>query len=154
MLKRIAVVAIALVAAAPAVAADVIVCKSPDYSDVLITINDSKRLGRMVSCIKGDFIADMTPCAPNGGYGLSYPTGNANLAKIVDRWQDYGGHLGGITGFSINRDAIKFDGGFFSSGNWSDRWRFSVNRLTGEAALQLNDDKELKFTCSKASQKF
>jgi hypothetical protein len=33
-----------------------------------------------LNCISGSFISDMTPCAPDGGFGLSYPTGDASLS--------------------------------------------------------------------------
>ena len=33
--------------------------------EIIMTLNAERKLGRVVSCISGDFIADMTPCAPN-----------------------------------------------------------------------------------------
>ena len=76
-------------------AKDAILCVSKNAPEVVITLNAERMLTRNVSCISGEFVVDMTPCAPNGGYGLSYPTGEARLSRIVSRWQDYGNHHGG-----------------------------------------------------------
>ncbi|MGB3584829.1 MAG: hypothetical protein WBA40_27465 [Roseiarcus sp.] len=66
-----------------------ILCSHTGRLNVVITLGASKQFGRILNCISGDFIVDMTPCAPDGGYGLSAGTGSAPLVSIVDRWQDY-----------------------------------------------------------------
>jgi hypothetical protein len=80
----------------------------------------------------------MTPCAPNGAYGLSAPTGSAELVGVVDRWQDYANHSGGVVSHFANADTIYFAGGFNwpDNGGLTDKWSFTVNRLTGHAELK------------------
>jgi hypothetical protein len=89
-----------------------ILCTQPGQTDVIITLKGMQRFGRVLDCISGDFISDMQPCAPDGAYGLSSPTGAAGLVGVVDRWQDYMNHLGGITGHFLTADKIYFSGGF------------------------------------------
>jgi hypothetical protein len=138
----------------------VIRCSAKGKPNITMTLNAERKLNRVVSCIAGEFAGDMTPCAPNGGYGLSYPTGAASLARIVDRWQDYGDHTGGITGYSANASRIQFDGGFFSpnggSGGdgWSEQWTFIVDRLTGEGKLTEDGKPDAVYACAKANPKF
>lgn len=149
-----------LALSAPAWGSDLIRCTAVGNADVVLSLNDGRRLGRMVSCIQGEFIADMTPCAPNGGFGLSAPTGSASLVRIVNRWQDYGDHFGGITGFVENSSRIHFDGGFFSpedstnSTHWSDQWSFTADRLTGEAKLTRDGKADVTYRCEKANKRF
>ncbi|UHC17840.1 hypothetical protein LRS73_08245 [Methylobacterium currus] len=124
-----------------------------------MTLDGERRFGRVLSCIKGDFIADMTPCAPKGGYGLSYPTGSASLAQVVDRWQDYADHLGGIVGYAADASSLQFDGGFYSPnhkkrGAWGDHWTFKVDRLTGKAMLTQEGKPDIGYVCAKAKPRF
>jgi len=80
---------------------------------------------------------DMTPCAPDGAYGLSAPTGSAELVGVVDRWQDYTNHSGGVVSHFANSETIYFTGGFNSPDTGlTDKWSFTVNRLTGHAELK------------------
>jgi hypothetical protein len=65
-----------------------ILCTTSSKPDVAITLRAITKLNRVLDCMSGDFISDLTPCAPNGAYSLSAPTGAAGLVGIVDRWQD------------------------------------------------------------------
>lgn len=167
---RIALIAVALLSSSAALAEKrssesdgnakaIIRCTAKGKGDITMTLNSERMLKRVVSCIKAEFVADMTPCAPNGGFGLSYPTGTASLARIVDRWQDFSDHMGGITGHHADATRISFDGGFFSPGSgkgsgWSDQWTFTADRLTGEAKLTEGGKPDTIYSCTKASQRF
>src|SRR3984893_8689632 len=100
----------------PASSATFIRCKSSKDGVVTITLNAMKKFSSSLNCISGNFVVDLTPCAPNGGFGLSYPTGSASLSGVVKRWQDYGNHLGGVTGNRIDRSSILFKGVLMSPG--------------------------------------
>jgi hypothetical protein len=125
-------------AAAPAVSGQVILCERAGSPDTVITLGASTQFNRILDCISGDFVADLTPCAPNGAYGLSEPTGSAGLVGVVDRWQDYANHSGGVVSHFANADTIYFAGGFNwpDNGGLTDKWSFTVNRLTGNAELK------------------
>lgn len=121
-----------------AIAGPIIRCENSKAEAVTISLSASKKFGVTLHCIDGDFIADLTPCAPHGGYGLSAPTGSSGLVGIVWRWQDYGNHLGGIVSANVNRTAIYFDGGFYGGNqSWSNQWNFTVDRLSGKGELNL-----------------
>jgi hypothetical protein len=158
--KRQAIVAAAagglcaLVAAVPSHAreGEIVRCSAKGHASIIISLNVRRELRRSLSCISGDFIADLTPCAPDGGIGLSAPTGTAPLVAVVNRWQDAIDHLGGRVSHSINSHEISFSGGFGSSrGNWS----FVADRLTGQGQLKLDNKlRAVKYTCVKARQRF
>jgi hypothetical protein len=120
-----------------------ILCTAHGKADVVITLQEKKQFGRTLDCISGDFITDLTPCAPDGAFGLSAPTGAAPMVKIVNRWQDYMSHDGGVTSHFISADKIYFSGGFVFDGEYKDVWTFTLNRFRGTAELQRGADKNL-----------
>jgi len=123
--------------------------------DVIITLDAGKEFGRILNCVDGDFIVDMTPCAPNAAYGLSYPTGSAKLRQIVDRWQDYMDHHGGVVSSNITESEIRFSGGFMTMNNgYVDYWSFVANRVTGKGILVRPKIPDVAYECRKADQKF
>lgn len=97
----------------------------------------------------------MTPCAPDGGFGLSAPTGSASLVAVVNRWQDYADHSGGVVGHYVTTDKLSFSGGFNGlSGGYKEEWTFVASRVTGSAELRQKDKAPVEFACNKAAQKF
>jgi hypothetical protein len=75
-----------------ATAKEQILCEIAGKPNVVITLGAKRQFGRILNCISGDFIVDLTPCAPNQGFGLSAGTGSAALVAVVNRWQDYATH--------------------------------------------------------------
>ena len=162
---------LALSTATPAPAKEIILCQRPGSPDTVITLEASTQFNRTLDCIAGNFVADMTPCAPNGAYGLSAPTGSAALVGVVDRWQDYADHSGGVVSHFANADTIYFAGGFNwpNNGGLTEKWSFTVNRLTGQAELKefpehlpysneelrkLSDVKPISYICHQAKPQF
>jgi hypothetical protein len=126
---------------ATANAGDTILCSSDSgREDVTIIKSADKLFGKTLDCLSGgDFIADLTPCAPNEEFALSAPTGSAAIVEIVQRWQDYTDHLGGVTSHYITDDVIAFSGGWNSPENgYTEQWSFEANRLTGVGTLCLS----------------
>ncbi|MDG2571240.1 hypothetical protein P7L87_27175, partial [Vibrio parahaemolyticus] len=134
-------------------------CTSKTGPEIVLALGSEKRLGRRVSCLHSEFVADMEPCAPEGKFGLSRPTGAADLVKIVDRWQEYSDHLGGVTSHYVTPKEIAFSGGFHGSTNgYQQFWRFTANRLVGTGTLKIEKGQYMEgdyaYQCQKASQKF
>lgn len=152
-MKRLTILAIAFLAATPTYAKSLIQCRN-GADDVVISLQNRKAYGKTLSCIiKSNFVVDMTPCAPNGGFGLSAPTGSASLGQVVTRWQDYLDHSGGVVGFGENPATISFTGGFVYSGKYTPEWSFEVDRLSGKATLKQTGKKDAAYTCAVAKPK-
>lgn len=155
-IARFAIAAIAATAISGAAAAESFIrCQSPAGDPITIELGANEMLGRTVGCIGGSFVADMTPCAPDGEYGLSAPTGTASLVEIVSRWQDYGDHSGGVASHFVTPTEIYFTGGHtFPGSGYTPGWSFSVDRLTGEGTLALEDGVAAVYECVAAARKF
>jgi hypothetical protein len=122
--------------------------------DVVIALADRREFGRMLNCISGYFIADLTPCAPAGAFGLSAPTGRGALLSVVDRWQDYARHFGGVTHSIVNARLIYFSGGFTRPEmGYKEIWSFSVDRLTANAELKISSE-VIFYKCKRAIPQF
>ncbi len=104
--------AIVLIAAAGPVKAERIRCTAQGESPVAISLKSQRYAGRDLSCISGSFVADLTPCAPSKAFSLSAPTGPAAIVGVVDRWQDYARHDGGVVGYFKSHTTVAFTGGF------------------------------------------
>ena len=113
--------------AAPAEKPMHLLCKGDGIDNVYVHLNSKKQFGHVLSCVSGPFIADMMPCAPNGGYGLSSPTGSADLVGVVMRSQDYQRHLGGVTAFTRQGDDVTFTGGFMGSNGLQTSWTLKLD---------------------------
>lgn len=149
----------------PSVAASFVLCQAPDKEDIVIE-QDAETFGNhSLTCISGGgFVVDMTACAPDGGFGLSAPTGSANLVEVVMRWQDYGDHSGGVVAYSESASVMSFHAGFHYPGSgYQDAWRFEVSRLTGKGELAIVQEVEEngavgwsyeEYDCKPASQQF
>jgi hypothetical protein len=154
-----------------------ILCNHTGKPDVVITLGATRQFGRTLNCISGDLIADLTPCAPDGAYGLSAGTGSAPLVAVVNRWQDYVTHIGGVTSNFTNDHEIYFSAGFNSGPpsnttinqnraalglppiaggdkipdiqGYKELWSFSLSRLTGNAELKQENKAVISYTCRK-----
>ncbi len=132
-----------------------IICKAiAKESDVIISLSSESKFGRALNCISGDFAVDLTPCAPSGAYGLSAPTGSADLIRVANGWRDFEDHIGGVVGSFVSADQLSFTGGFAGINGYRQDWEFSVSRLTGNGQLKLGKDRAVKYRCSKVEQKF
>lgn len=138
-----------------ALAETIVRCTSPQADAITLDLGAREMLGRVVGCIDGSFVADMTPCAPDGEYGLSAPTGAAGMVEIVQRWQDYGNHSGGVVTHFTTPTEIYFSGGFmYDSSGYTDHWSFQVDRLTGKGELRLEDGEGASYECAALDRKF
>jgi hypothetical protein len=138
----------------------IIQCDKVGSESVTIVLNAREEFGTELHCIDGDFQLEGETCAPDGGFGLARPTGRGGLSGVVFRWQDYVDHVGPITGVNIYDTAIIFHGGFKAGSNWSDRWDFKVDRITGVGILKVENDtsqlleEKAKYSCLKVIRKF
>ena len=120
--------------------------------EVLIDLGGESFGGRPLNCVSGSFVLDLSGCAPDGAYGLHRPTGAAGLVGLVDRWQDYGSHVVGVTSNFVNATQIYFSGGFnFPPQGYRESWTFVVDRIDGLAVLTAQGEIS-RYTCSVANR--
>jgi hypothetical protein len=154
-LKTIALAAALVLTTSEANAQEFILCMNPEKkSEVVVTLSEFKRFGHTFNCVKGEFVVNLSGCAPNGAFGLHAPTGSASLLAVVGRWQEYSNHLGGITSNYVTPTEVYFSGGFNSpSDGFKEEWSFRINRLTGEGALK-SESNTVTYACESRRQKF
>lgn len=146
--------------ARPSFGGEVIKCVRAGSADIVVSIDSRESLGRRLSCVYGDFVSDMTPCAPKGGFSMSAPTGDARIVQLFDKWpQILPGNLGGVTQFEWSNDSYVFTGYQPTSmlkGMVSRRmvWAFRVSRLSGRGLLLLYGQPEITYDCSLSTRLF
>ena len=147
MIRSLLVLLVLSASVTPSMAGTV-VCSAQGRADVILDLDGETMLGRRVSCIRGDFLVDLTPCAPAGAWGLSAPTGVAPLVKITRSRREAEAHLGGIARHWRTPTRIGFEGGFRGSGETSDAWSFVVDRRSGSASLETEGNPRATLSCS------
>ena len=132
----------------PGWAVETIKCSAEAGKPVTITLKAERFAGRLMSCIAGNFVSNLTPCAPTKAFSLSAPTGSASIVGVVNRWQDYAGHNGGVVGFFKTHTTISFTGGFNTpDGGLKDDWSFSLDREAKTALLTRKGDTPVRYRC-------
>ena len=124
-------------------------CDSEDGSAVVVRLWKPSGFNEPLHCLQADFIVGMTPCAPNGGWGLSSDTTGAELTEITSDWKTAHEHQAGkVTAISGPR-AVMFNAqrGKGIGNNLSYEWKFSVQRRTGEAVWASRDGKKRAYRC-------
>ena len=151
MRRQAAILATLALAAGPAWA-DAVRCVAPGEAPVTIALNARRFAGRALSCISGDFVVDLTPCAPRKAFSLSAPTGATGatgIVRTVDRWQDYAGHAGGVVGYFKSHTTISFTGGFNDpASGLKDDWSFTIDRQDRTGRLTRKGRAATAFRCS------
>ena len=146
---RCCLAALALTMVITPVWAEQIHCTADRGDPVTISLKSRRFAGREMSCIAGDFVADLTPCAPRKAFSLSAPTGAGEIVGVVDRWQDYAGHAGGVVGYFKTHTTISFTGGFNDpASGLKDDWSFTVDRQDRSGLLTRKGRAATAFRCS------
>lgn len=162
MLKG-ALLSILLVAQPSGEAGPIIRCMSMRGPPVTITLAAFEQFGASLDCISADFIADITPCAPTNGFGLSSGMGTARLVGITTRWQDYADHRGGVVSSVISTTHMNFRGGqYHGDQRWTDQWDFHLDRVSGAAVLSIQAEgassgslqQVADYTCDRVELRF
>lgn len=133
-------------------------CKSAKGEDFTIELFRETAYGPM-HCIKGLMIVDMTPCAPDGGWGLSYPTGTARIAEVTSMcaiaYRHFGGKFTATLGPEEFTAAASFGVGLepdLSKG--STDMTVKLDRSTGDGTYVSGSLGTVKFHCEVKARKF
>lgn len=136
--------------------ARLIKCKSEESSPLFVELWKPSEFGELLHCVKGDFVADMTSCAPDGGWGLSRGTGLAGLSEITSSWQVAFGHRSGKMSANIGMTSLWFTAnhGEGIGDAHSFQWELDLDRVTGGAELRVRDKKTQRYSCEIVKRKF
>lgn len=152
----------AVFAAGPMLAADpepvLLGCKSEKGEDFTIELFSPSPAGPL-HCVSGLLIPDMTPCAPDQGWGLSYPTGAANLASVTTLWAEADRHYGGK--FTATLGPMEFSArSVFGEGLEPDTGpdsydiSLTLDRTTGKGSYESGALGRVSFSCEVLERKF
>ena len=133
-------------------------CKSATGEDFTIELFGESAFGRM-HCVKGLMIVDMTPCAPDGGWGLSYPTGTAGIAEVTPMWAVAARHFGGKFTATLGPEEFTATASFgeglepdLSRGSYD--MTIKLDRATGDGTYVSGLLGTVKFHCEVKARKF
>ena len=146
-------------------AENIIECKPIKQGEsIFIIINSKKFQSTFLTCVESKkYLGEGEICAPENGWGLQYPTGNAQIRKVVYRWQEYMDHMGPINGNKVTRTEIRITNGRNESEEkgYVQNWALIMDRVSGSAALitgdiDLNSKNNLTehYKCSSINAKF
>ncbi|HEY4202621.1 MAG TPA: hypothetical protein VGM83_18880 [Devosiaceae bacterium] len=140
-------------------------CTAPGRTDLILEQDADVFDGKTITCLEGgDFIFDMTACAPRDGYGVSAPTGDAALVEVTNDFKKTKGGLGTVMFYGLTPSAYEF-----TAGNWdlddkySQDWTFTLDRKTHKGALSVLDNplnpddiakSPIAFRCMPVTRKF
>jgi hypothetical protein len=133
-------------------------CQSAAGEDFTIELFAASAFGSM-HCVSGLMIVDMTPCAPDGGWGLSYPTGSASIAEVTTMWavasQHFGGKFTATLGPETFSAAASFGEGLepdLSKGSYD--MTLTLDRSTGAGTYVSGELGKVDFQCAVKPRKF
>lgn len=128
-----------------------VLCSSDYGTDIKVNFSEFKAGDELVNCIRGDYFPDITPCAPENGYGLSPPTGGHQMIRAERNKAEADLHHGPVVHHTVSNQEINFVGGFNDfDGKLSKSWDFTIDRGGGTAKLNLVDDprgREFFYNC-------
>ena len=120
----------------------------------------SSEFGEPMHCVFGTDLGDLTPCAPDGGYGLSRGTGSAGLIGFSSHWLAASDHFYGkfaaVLAPSEFFASATFGEGTLPSFDTSDAdllFLLQISRVTGKG--KLRDENGLRqVSCEAIERKF
>ena len=133
-------------------------CKSRVGENFTIELFGESKFGPM-HCVKGLWIVDMTPCAPDGGWGLSSPTGRAGIVEVTPMWAVAAGHFAGKFTATLGPEKFTAVASFgeglepdLSKGSYD--MTISLDRATGHGVYVSGEKGKVEFDCAVKARKF
>jgi hypothetical protein len=132
----------------------VIICTNDIGNEVLVETWKDSRFSEPLHCIHGNFVYDLTPCAPQGGWGLSSGFGRAGLSEVTQNWQTASNWPNGKVSAMVGALKITFKGGFGEGllGSEEHQWTFEIDRETGGGTLDRSSSQLDNLTLAERAQ--
>jgi hypothetical protein len=132
-------------------------CRSTNGTDGSVSFSHSwsEEFGVQLICIDAGFIADMTPCAPNGGYSSSRITGTADIIALGYSPDFAYEYIGPSLHASISEDALDFvairPANFdvdvvIGPESMMELWKFHLDTVSG-TAVSVSDGEVQHYVC-------
>lgn len=128
---------------------EMVFCHGSDNTTIVIELWKPSQYGVALHCLHASFSTDMTACAPNGGWGLGSNDDMANLVEVTNDWSTAHNHEAGKVTASAGSRGVRFNAqiGKGVGSNLSFRWKFAMERRSGEAIWFGNDGHQVKYEC-------
>lgn len=133
-------------------------CKSTEGEDFNIDLFSQTEFGPM-HCVHGLPIADMTACAPDGGWGLSSGSGLADVSEITSSWSYAYDHSSGKFSAYLGSDQFSAVASFgegleVDTSEGSRDMRIVLDRITGHGSYTSAALGSISFDCYVVERKF
>jgi hypothetical protein len=117
-----------------------LMCRSEGQDRFWIETKFDQKFNQTLYCISGgDFVVDLTACAPTGGWGLSQGTGAAKLVYVTKDKVIADEHFYGRVRADVDAVRMEFSAYFgrdIPSGSADLIWRVRIDRKTGHAQVE------------------
>lgn len=129
-------------------------CTAEGHEPIWIDLWTPSEFGPL-HCVRGDFATDLTPCAPNGGWGLSAGTGRAKLVDVTQNWETAHNHWAGKMAAHLSPTHFSASAKFGEGLTDTDpEWGIKVSRKDGQGLLFFPQNITLNMSCTEVMRKW
>lgn len=125
-------------------------CQGADGTTIILELWKPSQFGIALHCLNASFSPQMIACAPQGGWGLGTDDDMLELVEVTNDWKTAHNHEAGKVIASAGKRGVHFNAhtGKGISSNLLYRWKFAVERNTGEATWFENDGHKVTYDCA------
>lgn len=126
-----------------------VLCRGMDDSIIVLELWRPSQFGVALHCLHASFSPEMVACAPQGGWGLGSDDDMAELIGVTNDWKTAHNHEAGKVMASVGKRGVYFNAhsgeGIGNKLNY--RWKFALERSSGQATWFGNDGKKVEYIC-------
>lgn len=147
---------VCLLAAAPIFASassqnaeEMMLCQGADGTTIMLELWKPSQFGIALHCLNASFSPEMMACAPHGGWGLGRDDDMVELVDVTNDWKTAHNHEAGKVIASAGKRGVLFTAyaGKGISSNLIYRWKFAVERSSGDAIWFGKDGHKTAYEC-------
>lgn len=131
---------------------ETVFCQGADDTTIVLELWKSSKFGVAQHCLQASFSAEMTACAPQGGWGLGSDNDMTELVDLTNDWNTAHNHEAGKVIASAGKRGVQFiaHAGKGIGSNLVYRWKFAFKRSSGKATWYENDGTKVAYNCEES----